>query len=137
VQDRQRLDTEEVGYVGRVLVVACLVLVAVGVVALAQTSLNAPLRTVITPSGPVYLVDNMTGVSQSMVVFSFSGAVTLASEDIIVFGGGQVGAIYSWGGGLLVCVIVDVVPQGTVQLSLVGANAKRTLNRVWFAPAQI
>ena len=127
--------TEEVEQVGKVLAVACLVLVTVGVVAAAETSLNVPIGTFVTPDGHVYLVDNATGKAQTMVVFSFSGAVTLTPANIIVFGGGQVSAIHSWGGGLLIGVVVNVVPGGTVQVSLVGVNAKRVLNRVWFAPA--
>ncbi len=120
---------------GKVLAVACLVLVAVGIVVAAETSLNVPVRTFVTPGGPVYLVDNATGTVQTMIVFSFSGAVTLTPADIIVFGGGQVSAIHPWAKGLLVGVVVNVAPGGTVQLSLVGANAKRALSRVWFAAA--
>jgi hypothetical protein len=71
-----------------------------------------------------------------MIVFSFSAAVTLTPADIIVLGGGQVSAITPWGNGLLVAVTVDIVPGGTLQLSLVGANAKKTVKTAWFSMAQ-
>jgi Asp/Glu/hydantoin racemase len=123
-----------VGYVRKALAVACLAVVVVGILAVSQTSLNTPLRTFVTPNGPVYLVDNTTGKLQTMIVFSFSAAVTLTPADIIVLGGGQVSAITPWGNGLLVAVTVDIVPGGTLQLSLVGANAKKTVKTTWFSP---
>jgi hypothetical protein len=123
-----------VGYVRKALAVACLAVLVVGVLAASQTSLNTPLRTIVTPNGPVYLVDNTTGKTQTMIVFSFSAAVSLTAADIIVFGGGQVTGIHPWGNGLLVGVTVNVVPGGTVQLSLVGANAKKTVKTAWFSP---
>ena len=119
----------------RVLVIACLLLVAVGIVAAAGTSLNVAIRTFATPNGPVYLIDNLTGKTQTMIVFSFSGAVSLAASDIIVFGGGMVSAVHPWGGGLLVGVVVNAVPGATIQVSLTGKNAKLALSRAWFAPA--
>jgi hypothetical protein len=121
--------------VKKALAVACLAVVAVGILSVSQTSLNVPLRTYITPDGPVYLVDNNTGLLKTMIVFSFSAAVTLTPADIIVFGGGQVTGIYPWGSGLLVGITVNVVPGGTVQLSLIGANAKKTVKTAWFSPA--
>lgn len=119
----------------KALAVACLAVVVVGILAVSQTSLNIPLRTYVTPDGPVYLVDNATGKLQTMIVFSFSAPVTLTPADIIVLGGGQVSAITPWGSGLLVGITVNVVPGGTVQLSLVGANAKKTVKTAWFSPA--
>ena len=118
----------------RALAVACLAVVVVGILAASQTSLNIPLRTFVTPNGPVYLVDNTTGKLQTMIVFSFSAAVSLTPADIVVLGGGQVTGIYPWGNGLLVGITVNVVPGGTVQLSLVGANAKKTVKTAWFSP---
>ena len=120
----------------KALAVACLAVVVVGILAVSQTSLNIPLRTFVTPNGPVYLVDNNTGMLKTMIVFSFSAAVTLTPADIIVLGGGQVSAITPWGNGLLVAVTVDIVPGGTLQLSLVGANAKKTVKTAWFSLAQ-
>jgi hypothetical protein len=79
-------------------------------------------------------VDNTTGKPQTMIVFSFSAAVSLTAADITVFGGGEVTGIHPWGNGLLVGITVNVVPGGTVQLSLVGANAKMVVKTAWFSP---
>ena len=125
----------EVGQVKRAILVGWVLALAIGCLAVSQTSANIALRVIPVADGTVYLIDNTTGLTQTRLVLSFSAATILQSEDITVFGGGAVTAIHIWGGGLLVAIDAELVAGGTVQVSLLGSNGKKAIRGAWFSAA--
>jgi len=121
--------------VKRAILVGWVLALAIGCLAVSQTSANIALRVIPVADGTVYLIDNTTGLTQTRLVLSFSAATILQSEDITVFGGGAVTAIHIWGGGLLVAIDAELVAGGTVQVSLLGSNGKKAIRGAWFSAA--
>jgi hypothetical protein len=125
----------EVGQVKRAIWTGWVLALAIGCLAVSQTSANIALRVIPVAGGTVYLIDNNTGLTQTRLVLSFSAATILQSEDITVFGGGAVTAIHIWGGGLLVAIDAELIAGGTVQVSLLGDNGKKAIRGAWFSAA--
>ncbi|MFC2079065.1 hypothetical protein ACFLSZ_03700 [Candidatus Bipolaricaulota bacterium] len=112
--------------------VAGLLILLVGMVASSQTNLNLTPRAFETVEGVVYLFDNATGASQTTLVLVLSGAINLAPEDVIVFGGGEVTSITLFGEGTVAAIEVDVVAGGTIQIAFSGDNAALAIKAAWF-----
>jgi hypothetical protein len=107
--------------------IALLIMLFLGCTAMAQTTITS--RAVSIPGGTVYLLDNDSDVTATAIGILFGGSANITLSDIIAFGGGAVTKIQSWGGGAF--IDVELVPGGTLQITLVGDNASAKLLAAW------